>query len=45
MASDFSGNNGDLAVVIPVPTMLHRDQIHVTERKVIEHLDANPHHA
>jgi hypothetical protein len=40
MASDFSGSNGDFAVVIPVPTMLQRDQIHVTERKVIEHLDA-----
>ena len=40
MANDFEGNAEDFAVVIPVPTMIERDQINVGDRAVIEHLDA-----
>lgn len=40
MANDFQGDPKEFAVVIPVPTFLEKDQIHVGERTVIEHLDA-----
>ncbi len=40
MANDFKGDPKEFAVVIPVPTFLERDQIHVTEKKLIDHLDA-----
>ncbi|MGH9391362.1 MAG: DUF2330 domain-containing protein, partial [Vicinamibacteria bacterium] len=40
MANDFKGDPKEFAVVIPVPTFLERDQIHVTEMKYVEHLDA-----
>ncbi|MGH9391485.1 MAG: DUF2330 domain-containing protein, partial [Vicinamibacteria bacterium] len=40
MANDFKGDPTEFAVVIPVPTFLERDQIHVAERKLIDHLDA-----
>jgi hypothetical protein len=40
MANDFKGDPKEFAVVIPVPTFLEREQIHVTEKKYIDHLDA-----
>ena len=40
MANDFEGEVDDFAVVIPVPTMIEREQINVGDRAVIEHLDA-----
>jgi len=40
MANDFEGDAEDFAVVIPVPTMIEREQINVGDRAVIEHLDA-----
>ncbi|RMH19338.1 MAG: DUF2330 domain-containing protein [Acidobacteria bacterium] len=40
MANDFRGDPEEFAVVVPVPVVLERDQIHVGERAVIEHLDA-----
>ncbi|MDH5456666.1 MAG: DUF2330 domain-containing protein [Gammaproteobacteria bacterium] len=40
MANDFEGNVEDFAVVIPVPTMIEREQINVGDRAVIQHLDA-----
>jgi hypothetical protein len=40
MANDFDGDVEDFAIVIPVPTMIEREQINVGERAVIEHLDA-----
>ncbi len=40
MANDFEGEVEDFAVVIPVPTMIEREQINVGDRAVIEHLDA-----
>lgn len=40
MANDFEGDVDDFAVVIPVPTMIQREQINVGDRAVIQHLDA-----
>jgi hypothetical protein len=40
MANDFRGNLKEFAVVIPVPTFIERDQIHVAEKALIDHLDA-----
>jgi hypothetical protein len=40
MASDFNGDLKEFAVVIPVPTFLKREQIHVGEQSLVDHLDA-----
>src|SRR5262249_57087493 len=40
MANDFKGDPKEFAIVIPVPTVLDKGQIHVGDRAVIEHLDA-----
>jgi len=40
MANDFEGEPKEFAVVIPVPTVLAREQIHVGEKALIDHLDA-----
>jgi hypothetical protein len=40
MANDFSGDPKEFAVVIPVPTVLERGQIHVGDKALVEHLDA-----
>ena len=40
MANDYRGDASEFAMVIPVPTFLERDQIHVGDRAVIDHLDA-----
>ena len=40
MASDFQGDPKEFAVVIPVPTFLRREQIHVGDKALVEHLDA-----
>jgi hypothetical protein len=40
MANDFQGNLKEFAVVIPVPTFVEREQIHVGEKALIDHLDA-----
>jgi hypothetical protein len=40
MANDFQGDPKEFAVVIPVPTFIERDQIKVSDKKVIDHLDA-----
>jgi len=40
MASDYRGPVQDFAMVVPVPTFLTREQIHVTDGAVVEHLDA-----
>ena len=37
MASDFKGDPKEFAVVVPVPTLLEKGQIHVGERATIEH--------
>src|SRR5881628_1034565 len=40
MANDFKGDLKEFAVVIPVPTFLQREQIHVGDKVLIDHLDA-----
>lgn len=40
MANDFRGDPSEFAMVIPVPTVLERDQIHVGDKRLIDHLDA-----
>src|SRR5262252_1364940 len=40
MANDFEGEPREFAVVIPVPTFLKRDQIHVGEKALVDHVDA-----
>jgi len=40
MSNDFKGDPKEFAIVIPVPTVLQREQIHVAEKGLIDHLDA-----
>src|SRR5438477_9540954 len=40
MTNDFKGELKEFAVVIPVPTFLKREQIHVGEKALVDHLDA-----
>ena len=40
MSSDFQGNVSDFAMVIPVPTVLQRNDIKVVERNIFDQLDA-----
>jgi hypothetical protein len=40
MANDFEGEPTEFAVVIPVPTFLKREQIHVGEKALVDHVDA-----
>src|SRR5215468_11537744 len=40
MSNDYRGDPQEFALVVPVPTFLERDQIHVGERALLDHLDA-----
>jgi hypothetical protein len=40
MANDFRGDPKEFAIVVPVPTVLQKDQIHVAEKALLDHLDA-----
>src|SRR3954468_4193296 len=40
MANDFEGEPKEFAVVIPVPTFLKREQIHIGDKALVDHLDA-----
>jgi hypothetical protein len=40
MANDFKGDLKEFAVVVPVPTVLQRGQIHIGDKDLIDHLDA-----
>jgi hypothetical protein len=40
MANDFRGDLKEFAIVVPVPTVLERGQIHVGDRAALQHLDA-----
>src|SRR5262245_16245264 len=40
MANDYQGDPKEFAVVIPVPTVLTRGQIHVGDKALVDHLDA-----
>jgi hypothetical protein len=38
MANDFQGDVKEFAMVVPVPTVLEKDQIHIGEAAVLKHL-------
>lgn len=40
MANDFRGEPKEFAIVIPVPTFIKREQIEVSDKAVLDHLDA-----
>lgn len=40
MANDYQGKVKDFAIVVPVPVVLQKDQVHVGDPKIIERLDA-----
>lgn len=40
MVNDYEGDPQEFAMVVPVPTFIEREQIHVTENKIVDHLDA-----
>ena len=39
MASDYRGDARDFALVVPVPTVIERDQVNVAEIALVDHLD------
>ena len=39
MANDYQGEVKDFALVVPVPVVLQKDQVHVGDNKIIERLD------
>ncbi|MBD2773155.1 DUF2330 domain-containing protein [Iningainema tapete] len=40
MANDYQGDIKDFAVVVPVPTVIQKDQVRVANPKIVERLDA-----
>jgi len=40
MMNDYQGELKDFALVVPVPVVLQKDQIHIGDSKIIDHLDA-----
>ena len=40
MANDFQGSLKEFAIVIPVPTVITKEQIHIGDKAVLDHLDA-----
>ena len=40
MSNDYQGEASDFALVVPVPTVLQKDQIHIGDRKLLERLDS-----
>src|SRR5215467_284023 len=40
MLNDYKGELTDFALVVPVPSVITKDQIHIGDRKYIERLDA-----
>lgn len=40
MSNDYQGEVQDFALVVPVPVILKKEQVHVEEAKIIERLDA-----
>jgi len=40
MANDFKGDPKEFAIVIPVPTFITKEQIHVADKAILDHLDA-----
>jgi hypothetical protein len=39
MASDYEGEPSEFALVVPVPVVLKREQIHVANPEIVKHLD------
>jgi hypothetical protein len=39
LANDFKGEMTDFALVVPVPAVLEREQIHVGDQRLLRHLD------
>ncbi|MEO8216284.1 MAG: DUF2330 domain-containing protein [Acidobacteriota bacterium] len=39
MANDFEGDPKEFAIVIPVPTVLQKGQIHIADKALLDHLD------
>ena len=40
MVNDFQGEIKDFAIVVPVPVVLKKEQVHIGENKIVERLDA-----
>ncbi len=40
MASDYQGDLREFALVVPVPTVIKKDQISISENAIVDHLDA-----
>jgi Na+-translocating ferredoxin:NAD+ oxidoreductase RnfD subunit len=40
MANDYDGPVKEFAIVVPVPTVLQKDQVHIGDARLIERLDA-----
>lgn len=40
MANDYQGDPTEFAMVIPVPTVITKDQVHISDPALLEHLDA-----
>jgi len=40
MVNDFSGELKEFAIVVPVPTVLQKGQIHIGDKALVDHLDA-----
>ena len=40
MANDYQGEPEEFAMVIPVPEVITRDQVHISDPALLEHLDA-----
>jgi hypothetical protein len=40
MANDFKGDPKEFAIVIPVPVVLQKGQIHIGDKALLDHLDA-----
>src|SRR6185295_13234568 len=40
MVNDFKGEPTEFAIVVPVPTVLEKGQIHIGDKALVDHLDA-----
>jgi hypothetical protein len=40
MVNDFKGDPKEFAIVIPVPEVLQKEQIHIGDKAIVDHLDA-----
>jgi hypothetical protein len=40
MSNDFQGTMKDFALVVPVPSVLHKEQVHVGDRSLVQRIDS-----